>query len=656
MTTPNAFVAEAVISGGVSDTFNKSIRDAVVGVRGMRRSTTELTRDLRTQQNGIRRIERNLRRATEEWERTEEGSRASVVAGRRVNALNRQLRVAGRNVHELQNELREASERGVSGFERLRAGARAARGAFIALGAAGGAALGAMTLAIRETFQDVDELTRITFRAPGIDLSEADSFKRAEGIYKISAESMARSLQTLQREVGEFQTGVDELQAQYLADAGVDISDFVGLEGIDLLNAGIDALRGLSTESERAAAAGLLFGRGGGAQLTNLSLILDQLGVSTAEFGEQIRSEFSNDQLQRIADAEGAFGNLALATTDLRRAFTLGLSGYLQTLGVSLEGATKATTDYLKSNEGAAPLLAGVAGGLATAGAAGLALGGGLGELGQQAFFASHGFKAVTTAGSAASGVLPLLGSGFKAVALGISGATKAAIAFAFTPIGAAIVGITAAAAGLAIGVKYLSDKVGGFGNLWSITLAGAKAGFLEFANLITFNFRIIGKGVDALIGGFNAFARILPGVGEIDFRAGRLFEDLDAARADARAEFDRRLASGRADAAARRRGAGSGGAGAFAAGLGVSGAPRLADETLARRGLAAQPGASGGGQFAAPAPAPARQASAGGGHQQITIDIGAINIAGADGQSADDITSAVAAGIGDALQGAAAE
>lgn len=643
MVTPNAFTAEAVISGGVSPEYLKSIREAVKGVNGMRRSTAELTREQRTQQNSIRRIQRNLRRANEELARTDEGSDAARRLTRRIGALNMQLRTAGRNLDEVQRELKAATEEGSRGFDRLRDRVRAARGAFIALAAGGGAALGAMGVAIRETFQDIDELTRITFRAPGIDLSEADTFKRAEGLYKISAESMARSLQTLQREVGEFQTGVDELTAQNLADIGVDIGDLVGLEGLDLLNAGIEALRGLESESERAAAASLLFSTRGGAALTNLSLILDQTGTSTAEFAAQVRSDFSDEQLQRIADAEGAFGELELAVTDLRRAFTLGLSEQLQGVGISLTDATRATSDYLKTNEGAAPILATLAGGLAATGAAGVALGGGLADLGQQSFFALQGFSALRGAGGALGGALPRLAGGFRAAAAGIGAATKASIAFAFTPVGAAIVGITVAVAGLTLGIKWLADRVGGFANLWSITMAGARVALISFVRASTLQLRPIAAVLDFFIERFNQINNIWGGQ-DIETRVGSIFDRLDAEQGRSQAEFSRRVAAGRADAAAQRRvRANASGGASSAAGAG---------------GDIYAAGAAGGATGAAPAGSAGRGAGAGasgngGGFQQVRIENITISIEGADGQELDAITDAVATGVSDALASA---
>ena len=360
-------------------------------------------------------------------------------------------------------------------------------------------------------------------------------------------------------------------------------------------------------------------------------LILDQLGVSTEEFGAQIRSEFSNDQLQRIADAEGAFGMLELATTNLRRAFTLGLSEQLERVGVLLEGATKATTEYLKSNEGAAPLLAGVAGGLAATGAAGVALGGGLADVGQQSFFALQGFSALRGAGGAVGGILPRLAGGFRAAAAGIGTATKASIAFAFTPVGAAIIGITAAVAGLTLGVKWLADRVGGFANLWSITMAGARVALIGFVRASTLQLRPIAAILDFFIERFNQINNIWGGQ-DIETRVGSIFDRLDAEQERSQAEFSRRVASGRADAAAQRRvrdNAGAGGDDIYAAG--------------------AAGGATGATGAGAATPA---QTRAGAGYQQIRIDNIAITIEGADGQELDAITDAVAAGVGGALAG----
>src|SRR5690606_22877755 len=66
-----------------------------------------------------------------------------------------------------------------------------------------------------------------------------------------------------------------------------------------------------------------------------------------------------------------------------------------------------------------------------------------------------------------AGGVLPLLSNGFKAVATGISGMTKAAIAFIATPIGAVI-----AAVGLVLGaiINYLKSTQAGMDAVTKVT------------------------------------------------------------------------------------------------------------------------------------------------------------------------------------------
>lgn len=491
MVQPNPFVAEATIRGGVDDNFLGSIREAVQGVNRLGRSTQDLTRDQRTQQNAIRRIERNLRRANEELDRTEEGSDAARRLTRRIGTLNGQLRVAGRNLHEINRELARVG-RQESTWDRLTSGVKRFG---VAAGIAGGAIAG-IGAAARESFQSITELQNIRLDNPNLGLGEARQLRQISIGVGIDEGRLADVFKELDIRVGEFQADGGGTFGE-LANFGINPDAIASLDSSRArVLALIEAIRGLPA-AQQAAAADVGFGGSAGDAARFLANDADAYRQFVEGLNEQ--PFFTDEQLRQITSGRTALSGLHRSTENLRDAFVIGLGPGITDASNALSGGINSLARWVSETEALDGALGAVVGGVAVVGTGVAGLAGQIGGLGEQTFFAIQGFKAIRGVGPAVASAFTGMAGGVRALAGGIRAATIASLTFLATPLGLAIAGIGIAVVGLTAGIVWLADRVGGFGNLANIAFQSAKLGVLEFADIALTNFRLIAEAADWL-------------------------------------------------------------------------------------------------------------------------------------------------------------
>ena len=606
---------------------NEAVRDTIRSVQRLDRSAEELRREQLQQQRVIQRNQRQVARLNEELARTEEGSAAARKVTAEIGRMNRRTDQAARNVQELERAIRDMGETGANEFRGLQEDARRTARIFrnVALGA--GAITAGIGLAVRESLQQFDRLNMVRLDFPELDAARGRELLQVSDVIGVDEGRLADIFNEWNIRAGEFTNGISD-QLSDLENFGIDVDSILAIEGSEQQAiAAVRAISQLDDATQRIAAAEAAFG-GSAAQA---AVFIGQNAESVNRLNEAISGTpaLSADAVNELDALRENTAEMRNSLDNLRDSFTLGLAPALNLGNDLIERAADGMTRFLQSNEGAAPVIAGVAGGIGLVAAAGSAAAGRVAELGEQAFFANQGLMAVGGISRTFSAVLPGLAAGIKGVTLGIWGATRAAIAFAFTPIGAAIVGITAAVALLVVGMKFLSDRVGGFGNLFGIVIQGAKAAFLTFVAAILNGFRPIGFVIDQLIEAFNRLNNLWGGQ-DIEFRVGRAIDRVNQAAEEARADTGRRIREGRAEQRAQQAEADA----------------RAAEPTLVTGG-----GAQNEQGSLAGAPAGATYPTYSGGGGSITNNISVVVNLGGTNLTGLEISDAVVDGLREAVQ-----
>ena len=528
--------AIAEIKGGVDPRLARELKAVSATTMQFAGRTTELRQDISETTRTLSRQRQSLRRVNEELEDAKRGSDNYRRLRKEATDLNRAISRGERNLAEFNDELQKV-ERQADGVAKVERGFNRARVAALALAGAGAAITAGITAAVTQSLNQFERLNQTRFDFPGLTAGQARAVQELADRYAVDEGRLADIFNEAGIRIGEFSAGVSD-QLGELRDFNIPVDQILAstsdVREQTLLLA--QAVSGLDNEAARAAAADILAGGAGGQALRQLAQYtggIDALRAAVTQVDPELERNIATLDKARMATAD-----VSVATARLRDEFVANLAPAI-TFGAG------ALTGFIEGLAGAAdsagPLgsaLAVVTGGALTLGGAAFGLSEQLGQLGFAAVGISQG--------------LPALTAGLSAARLGIIGVTKASIAFLFTPVGAAIVGITLAVAGLVFGIRALADHFGGFTNLWNVGLAGAKVAFFEFANLLTLQFRFIAKGLDGLIGGFNAFARIIPGLNEVDFSVeDRLFGGLDQRRAQARADLNKVAGRARAEAQA---------------------------------------------------------------------------------------------------------
>lgn len=569
------------LRGRIDPNFLRNVRSASAGLRaaevsargagsgfeaagdsleGFAEDMQQLTRLQRTARTGINRITRQLRVQNRQLEGMEKGSDE-------YKRLSRSIETATRNLRRQRGVLADVEEH----MDRLRRSGVAAQRAVRALGRASlasGAALGgAFALSVRAANKAVEERAALTRANANLSQRDAENLRLIEGRYKVTAAGLATNTRFLQREIGEFAKGVDTTTGKSLAKFGVSLGEIGATAGGSQAQfaAALQALSAIESETDQAAAANLLFGRSG-QEAVKLLRAIGAEGKTTEEILAAIDlTPFGENEFTTLANAEGAWGEVAIAVNNAQQALALRFSPQVTAAGMKIQSLTEATTHWLLTTEGAPAIIAATAGGLFAAGGVMTGVTSKLAAMGEQAYFSVQGIAAMHTASSKTLGVvrrapraLGAMAGGMRTVALGTWKAVAAAAAFAVTPVGLTIIGIAAAVATLTAGVVYLADRVGGFGNLWQITLDGAKAAFFTWAQGISLGVRPIFFVLDKIIEGVNLVRRGLSAVTgaeyeEYEFRFGALTAQLDAAAENARATAVASVRSGVAEGAAQQ-------------------------------------------------------------------------------------------------------
>lgn len=527
--------------------------DAGQSVEGFAEDLKTLTRLQTSGRNSINRYSRQLRALNAQYEGAKKGSDEYKRLGRRIETTNQNLRLQRGILDDVEDRLQrvraaggraEKSVRRLAGvrLEGLRTKLIGVATAFVSL------------QTVQQTRQEFERLNQVLRDAPQLDFGQARQLLRASELIGFDEGSIADVANEFNIRLGE--AIADPASRREFTDAisaiGLDMDALRAQAPTQQIQTLTKALRGVNDVANRSALADFIAGGQGGQALNFLAANADAASLAFAELNRM--PVITPDTQKRLAQFNADTARIGHSIGDLRSAFVA--SGFQSVVGGLADGvsyASRAVAVWAQENRGAALGIGAIVAVTPTAISA-------LADYGGGALQVAANFSVVTDHLSLFAGAVPAVAkaatsgkAGFLALAGGIKTAAAASWAFAVSPTGLVIISIGAAVAGVAAAVTLLADKFGGFGRLWDITLAGAKAAFLSWAQGVTLGLRPIAAALDALIVGINAVSAGLskiPGVdlGQIDFRAGSAFAALDDAAGAARADFQRQTREGLAE------------------------------------------------------------------------------------------------------------
>ena len=276
---------------------------------------------------------------------------------------------------------------------------RGMRGSFLAVGAAGGAVVGALGLAIKSFAQTGDEIQKMSFRtAIGTEvLSE----------YKFALEQSGSSIDGFEKAIKRMSSFV--LDGRDGLTTTTDALDRLGISVLDLEGLGVEdafvllseALSNVDDDITQAALAQDVFGRAGTALLPLLAQGADGIEALREE-ARELGIVFTQDMANGAADLVDAQNTLNKSVLGLQIAFAQHLAPALSATLETMGKVVSAITGFAKDN----PVLTTTIGALA----------------------AVFGLLAI---GVAAVGLaLPLAAIAFTSLGIGVSGATLAFVGF----------------------------------------------------------------------------------------------------------------------------------------------------------------------------------------------------------------------------------
>ena len=537
---------QALIEGGPTDEFIAAVNKAQRAVGGLDEDFTSLTRAQRTQQNTLNRTARELRVLTMQLEDVEKGTPEFNRLTRAITRTNAQFIKARSRLDDIEGRLQRVQAAGGRAEKSIRrlAGVRL-EGLRTKLIGIATAFISVQT--VQQTRQEFERLNQVLRDAPQLDFGQARQLLRASELIGFDEGSIADIANEFNIRLGEAITDPESRKefTDAISAIGLDLNALQAQAPTQQIQTLTEALRGVNDVASRSALADFIAGGQGGQALNFLAANADAARLAFTELNRT--PVITPDTQKRLAQFNADTARLGHSVADARNALVASAQPAVSAFTDVVSGASRAIAEWAQENRGAALGIGAIVAVAPTAISA-------LADIGGGALENAANFALLTGRVSGVAGVLPAIAkagaigkAGFLALAGGIKTATAASLAFAVTPVGLTIIGISAAVAALTAGVVYLADKVGGFGNLASIAFAGAKAAALTFAQTTTLSLRPIAKVIDAIIAAISRIKTALGG-SAIEFRVGDAFKALDEAASNARADVARQYRAGVAE------------------------------------------------------------------------------------------------------------
>lgn len=201
-------------------------------------------------------------------------------------------------------------------------------------GAAIGTAATAAGIALTKRAADAIDVTAKLSDRLNISTESLTAFARASRLAGVDTEQLNKSIEKMQRGIGEAIDGTGEAREAFKK-LGLDVKKLSGQDAANALADIADAINRLPTAAEKTAAAMDIFGRSGGSMTNFLSMggkAIKSMAVETKALGlsfsriDARKVEEANDALQTVKDAfDGIFTQIAIrvspVVTDIANRF-----------------------------------------------------------------------------------------------------------------------------------------------------------------------------------------------------------------------------------------------------------------------------------------------------------------------------------------------
>lgn len=193
----------------------------------------------------------------------------------------------------------------------------------------GGIATGALVLWIRNSAKALDRVAKLSDQL-GAATEDLLALEYAASISGVQVESLHRSLQFLNKSLGEATTGIGE--AVYgLEELGLTAEDLVGKPTWDQVRIIAERFKSLESQQKKAFVATKLFGRAG-ADLTNLLQLGGDELERFREEAERMGILFSREELAKVEAANDAMERMGRILNSVGQTITVELSPYIESI------------------------------------------------------------------------------------------------------------------------------------------------------------------------------------------------------------------------------------------------------------------------------------------------------------------------------------
>lgn len=193
--------------------------------------------------------------------------------------------------------------------------------------AAGAAALGGLALIWKTSAKNIDALAKTSDRL-GIATQELQALQHAGELAGVSSDKVGKSLEVMQKRLGEAAIGAGSAK-KFLDEMGLSAQELINMRPDQQFRTIADAIAGLSTQSEKAAATSAIFSRGN-SEILNLlqggSSVIDDARAKIEKYGGAL----SAIDTAQVTASNDALTDVGAVITAIGNRFTVALSPFVE--------------------------------------------------------------------------------------------------------------------------------------------------------------------------------------------------------------------------------------------------------------------------------------------------------------------------------------
>ena len=195
--------------------------------------------------------------------------------------------------------------------------------------AAGAVAVGGLALIWKTSAKNIDALAKTSDRL-GIVVPMLQAMQHAGELAGISSDKLGKSLEVMQKRLGEAAIGAGSAK-KFLDEMGLSAADLIRMSPDQSFRAIAEAISGLSTQSEKAAATSAIFSRGN-SEILNLlqggAAVIDDAAAAIEKYGAGL----TRIDAAQVEAANDAMTRIGAVLTGIKQKITVGLAPFVEAL------------------------------------------------------------------------------------------------------------------------------------------------------------------------------------------------------------------------------------------------------------------------------------------------------------------------------------